>query len=226
VIIPLIAMLGALRMAPAADDLHDLPLVHLPMPTSETVPYFAVVLSGDGGWASLDKQIAEELVSEGVRVVGLNCQRYFWTEKTPDQAGSDLGRIIRHYQREWGMQQVVLIGYSRGADALPLMLNRMPAALLDDVRLTALLGLAHATDLVFHSVDLVTSSAGQPLYPLAPEIQRLQGRPLLCIYGSREKDTLCPDLQAGLVDAVERNGGHHFDGDYRGLARLILGKAR
>jgi len=59
-------------------------------------------------------------------------------------------------------------------------------------------------------------------YPLLPEVQKLAGHPMLCVYGAKEGDTLCPDLPAGLADVRELGGGHHFDGDYRGLARLVL----
>jgi type IV secretory pathway VirJ component len=227
VIIPLLALLAAHPPAPPspADDLHDLPLVTLPAPASQTSPYFAIVLSGDGGWAALDKQVAGELVSSGVPVVGLNSQRYFWTLKTPDRIGADLGRIIRHYEAAWGLHQVVLVGYSRGADVLPLMVNRMPKDLHDHVRLIGLLGLAHGTDLLFRPTDILISPA-DPRYQLGPEMERLKGLPIVCVYGSHEKDTLCPDLPEGLVDPVELEGGHHFDGDYRGLGRLIFEKAR
>ena len=206
--------------APTAAEIANLPVTELPVPGSAT-DYFAVVLSGDGGWASIDKQIGDELTRSGVPVVGFNSLQYFWSRKTPDQGASDLERIIRYYQAAWHKQGVVLVGYSRGADVLPLMASRLPAGQLDRVRLIAFLGLQHTTDLEFRLADLL-SARSQTLYRLLPEVQKLAGRPMLCVYGSKEGDTLCPDLPAGLAEVVELGGGHHFDGDYRGLARLVL----
>ena len=49
--------------------------------------------------------------------------------------------------------------------------------------------------------------------------------PVLCIYGTDEKDSLCPKLDPKKFNIVKLNGGHHFDGDYANLARHILAAA-
>jgi type IV secretory pathway VirJ component len=53
----------------------------------------------------------------------------------------------------------------------------------------------------------------------------MTGMPVLCIYGEDEKDSLCPQLDAARFSVVKLKGGHHFDGDYAGLARQILASA-
>jgi type IV secretory pathway VirJ component len=203
-----------------ATEVADLPLTELPLPEG-TTDYFAIILSGDGGWASIDKQIGDELVKSGVPVVGFNSLQYFWSRKTPEQAAGDLDRLIRHFQDAWHKPGVVLVGYSRGADVLPLMASRLPPGTLNAIRLIAFLGLEHTTDLEFRLGDLL-SGRGGTRYQLLPEVEKLAGRPMLCLYGSREGDTLCPDLPGGLADVVELGGGHHFDGDFHKLARLVL----
>lgn len=206
--------------APSKSDIANLPVIELPV-AEPKVEYFALVLSGDGGWASIDKQIGEELNRQGVPVVGFNSLSYFWTRKTPDQSAADLERMIRYYQTAWHRQGVVLVGYSRGADVLPLMVSRLPTSVLNQVRLLAMMGLEHTTDLEFRMGDLIRPQTNAP-YPLLPELQKLAGHPMLCVYGRKEGDTLCPDLPKGLADVVELGGGHHFDGDFPGLARLVL----
>lgn len=203
-----------------AEAVKDLPLIELPVPETPR-DYFAIVLSGDGGWASIDKQIGQELVRAGVPTVGFNSLQYFWQKRTPEQSAADLERIIRHYQEAWHKPGVILVGYSRGADVLPLMATRLTPQVLDQVRLIAYLGLEHRTDLEFR-VAAWLGSQKNALYDLAPEIGKLAGRRMLCVYGEKEGDTLCPDLPKGLADVVELRGGHHFDGDFAGLARLIL----
>jgi type IV secretory pathway VirJ component len=58
-----------------------------------------------------------------------------------------------------------------------------------------------------------------------PEVNRITGMPVLCIYGADEDDSLCPKLDPKRVSIVKVKGGHHFDGDYAGLAKLILAAA-
>ena len=53
-------------------------------------------------------------------------------------------------------------------------------------------------------------------------IQQLSREHTLCVFGAGDKDSLCTDLPAGTAGITELPGGHHFDGDYEGLARLIL----
>ncbi|MEO8635244.1 MAG: AcvB/VirJ family lysyl-phosphatidylglycerol hydrolase [Gemmatimonadales bacterium] len=208
--------------SPLPSDLGDLPVVTLPLPGTPR-GYFAIVLSGDGGWAGIDKQIGEELVRAGVPTVGFNSLQYFWRKRTPEGASSDLERLIRHYQQAFGREHLILVGYSRGADVLPLMASRLPARLLDQIRLLAFLGIEHETNLEFRLGDWL-GAQHDAAYKLLPELQKLAGHPMLCVYGAHEGDTLCPDLPPGLMEVVELHGGHHFDGDFPGLARLIMSR--
>ena len=49
----------------------------------------AVVLSGDGGWSGVDREVAKVLAGRhGVPVVGLDTLEYFWNGRTPEAAAS------------------------------------------------------------------------------------------------------------------------------------------
>jgi type IV secretory pathway VirJ component len=90
----------------------DLPLVELPA-QGTPLGVLAVILSGDGGWANIDRDIGTQLAARGVGVVGFNSLRYFWTRRTPEGAAEDLARILRHYVAAWHPRRVLLLGYSR-----------------------------------------------------------------------------------------------------------------
>jgi type IV secretory pathway VirJ component len=58
-----------------------------------------------------------------------------------------------------------------------------------------------------------------------PEVNRITGIPVLCIYGEDERDSLCPKLDPQKFKILKVKGGHHFDGNYAGLAEDILAAA-
>ena len=202
-------------------SLNDLPIVEVPAQEGSS-DFFAVIISGDGGWAGLDREVGDALAQHGVPVVGLNSLRYFWTKRTPEGASEDLARILRHYQHAWNRNTVVLVGYSLGADVLPFMANRLPAGLLDHVREIVLLGPGRKTEFEFHLSDWLSGMEDASAKPLLPELEKLRGKRMLCLYGAGEKDSLCPELGHDLAESMRMPGGHHFGGQYESIAGMIL----
>ena len=208
-----------LPAAPAA--LGDLPVIEVPA-RDGTAPSdaFAVLMSGDGGWAGLDQDIAAALSQKGIPVVGLDSLRYYWTARTPDGLAEDTDRMIRYYLTHFGKKRALLIGYSQGADVLPFAVNRLPQATKVQVALMAILGMSEHALFEFHVSSWISDDTSGP--PTLPEVQRVIGVPVLCIYGEDEHDSLCPKLDAAKFKIVKVKGGHHFNGDYAALADQIL----
>lgn len=197
----------------------DLPLVELPV-KSASKDVLAIMLSGDGGWAGLDQEVARELNARGVPVIGWDSLRYFWDARTPDGAAGDLDRVIRHYAGAWNKSRVLLIGYSQGADTMPFMVNRLPQESRRLVVATALIGVSDEAFFEFHvSHWLGTPSGG---LPTRPEMTNERLGPVACIYGTEEADSPCRKPNGPRVREVALSGGHHFDGDYAAVARAVL----
>ena len=156
-------------------------------------------------------------------MVGLDSLRYFWSARTPDGLAADLDRMIRYYAAHLNKKRVLLIGYSQGADVLPFAVNRLSKATRERVALAALMGMSEHALFEFHVSSWVSNDTSGPA--TMPEVNRISGVPVLCIYGEDESDSLCPKLDPKTVRIVKRKGGHHFDGDYAGLARDILASA-
>lgn len=211
---------------PATETHHTTALADLPLievrAKSDTSDTLIVIVSGDGGWASIDRDLATSLSALGHSVVGLNSLEYFWKRRTPDSAARDLQRIVERYLTAWHKQKVILIGYSRGADVLPFMTNRLSPDLLKRTRLVALLGLEKDVEFEFHVQDWLSSRNSRTALPVLPEVEKLRGVPLLCIAGEDESDSLCRKLDPELATTVILKGGHHFGGDYADLSRIIL----
>jgi type IV secretory pathway VirJ component len=208
--------------APPVEELGDLPLVELP--TDGPPVGLAVFLSGDGGWRDIDKTIGEILQKEGVAVVGVDSLRYFWSSKEPAVIAADLERVIAHYTKLWGAKRVAVIGYSLGADVIPFAWRRFSPQTQSRVKLIGLLGLEPTADFEISVAGWlgVASSSDVDLTPYLPD---LPAEKTMCFYGQDEvtdKETACVFPQMARATIVERPGGHHFDGDYEPVARMLL----
>jgi type IV secretory pathway VirJ component len=204
-------------------DISGLPIqeVHAASDTSEE---FALLLTGDGGWAGLDQELAARLAAKGVPTAGLNSLKYFWSARTPQETARDVARVMRHYLAAWNKKRVLLVGYSFGADVLPFVVNRLPQDLRERIASVSLLGIdAHAAFEV-SIADWVGSDGGGPA--TRPELEALGYLPVLCIYGKGEADSICPELPAGRIAREQIGNGHHFSGEYGTLADRILAFAR
>jgi type IV secretory pathway VirJ component len=198
----------------------DLPLVELAADSAR--PYLAVFLTGDGGWADLDRQVSARLVAAGIPVVGWNSLKYYWVQRTLEEASRDLERILGFYLAKWRKTQVVLVGYSRGADVLPFLASRLPPRRLKQVRLLALLGPATSNRFEPLATEYTHLGTRAPELPLAPEVGKMRGLRILAFYGAEETDSLCKGADPGLLECVELAGGHHFAGAYARIAERIL----
>jgi len=217
----LIAAHAPTETATSLGSLGDLPVVPVtPVPGAPASDTFAILLSGDGGWAGLDKEVAGALAAKGIYVTGVDSLRYFWSARTPAGLAADLDRMIDYYVHQLGRQKVVLVGYSQGADVLPFAVNRLSPEARAHVVLTAILGMSEHALFEFHMSSWVSDDDSGPA--TMPEVERISGAPVLCIYGEQEDDSLCPRLDPRKVSVVKLKGGHHFDGDYDSLARTIL----
>lgn len=210
--------------APPPADVRDLPLVEVPA-TGTAQPVFAVLLSGDGGWAGLDAEVAAALTARGIPVVGFDSLRYFWSARTPDGLARDLDRVVRAYAARWQRPRVLLIGYSQGADVLPFAVNRLPASTRATVAHTVLMGLGKRASFEFHVGNWLSAGDDDAL-EIAPEVLRLSAEHTLCIEGEGDSDATCASLPPGHVTVRTLPGGHHFGGDYARLADLIGEGAR
>ncbi|MDD5224692.1 MAG: virulence factor family protein [bacterium] len=202
-------------------ELKDLPLVEVPAREPVT-DEFAVIVTGDGGWAGIDREVGNALAEKGIAIVGLDSLHYFWTPRNPDGSAKDLERILRYYLNKWNKKKVILIGYSLGADVLPLMVNRLSGEMLARVSLLALLGPGNEAEFEFHLTDWLGMSSAGKSFPIFPEVEKLKGKKILCLFGKEESDSLCPKLSPGLAQIIPLAGAHHFGGDYQDIAERII----
>jgi type IV secretory pathway VirJ component len=198
----------------------DLPLSVLEAkPAMDTM---AIIYSGDGGWRDLDSEVGGYLQSQGMPTVGMDSLRYFWAKRTPEETSADLKRIIDTYTDQWGVSNVVLIGYSFGADVLPAAYNMLPKATKRRVKQISLMALSPQVDYEISVTGWLGMASDGDGGKTVDDIAKIRGNLVQCIYGTDEDDDPCPTLKAKGVESVPIDGGHHFDEDYAALGKRIL----
>jgi type IV secretory pathway VirJ component len=199
----------------------DLSLVEVEAAAGTSSDTLAVLLTGDGGWADIDKGIAGALAARGVPVLGWSSLDYYWSPRTPEGAARDLDAVIRHYLVAKKKSRVLLVGFSFGADVLPFLVSRLSADLRSSVAGVALVGLSSLAQFEFHLSGWL-GGHGDPTFPTAPEIGKLKGTPVVCLQGEDDDDSACRKIPAGISQAVVLPGGHHMGGDYARVGAIIM----
>lgn len=180
-----------------------------------------ILYSGDGGWAAIDRGMAQVFNARGYGVVGLDSRAYFRTPRSPQAAAADLAAMADHYEAAWGAHQVILVGYSFGADALPAIVPDLPAETRGQIRLLALVSLLKQGELRFHPSDWF-DIAGAGAYPTEPAIAALRDLRKVCVYGAADRREACHRFAPSVIRQVRLSGDHHFNKAYGAIARAIL----
>ncbi len=218
--------------------------VVLPVTNSVAAPagkgdVLAIIYSGDGGWADLDRQLGNAFVARGIPVLGVSTFKYYWRARTVDESAAQLDALMSKYRTAWGKQRVWLVGFSFGADVLPSIIDKLSPT--NRAAITQLVLLAPSRDTSFeielegymikqgwwkeHLKTLLTRFNPVQHDDAMPPLRALQGKPpVVCYYGLDEADdSLC--VAAGVPGDVQvhaKHGDHHFDGGYQPLARQLL----
>ena len=199
----------------------------------------AIIFSGDGGWADLDRRLGIAFIDRGIPVLGINSFKYYWRERTPEQTARELDALMTKYIGVWGKRRIWLIGFSFGADVLPTIVDKLSAA--NRARITQMVLLSPSRDVTFE-IELEGYMIKQgwfkeqlknilqrinpiPSYDPLPPLRALAGKPpVVCYYGLDDAaDSLCD--QSGLpawVTVYAKKGGHHFDEGYQRLTQQML----
>ncbi len=181
----------------------------------------AVIYSGDGGWVGIDRDVAAQLSSRGIPVVGIDSLAYFWSARTPAGAGQDLKRIIDVYSARWQRPRIMLIGYSFGADTLPAIVGTLDPATRARIASLSLLGLSPTADFQFHLTSWLDIPSDKAL-PTIPAVEQLKGMDIRCIHGASETDSACPLIPDMMAEVTQVPGDHHFNRNASLLAQIIL----
>ncbi|HEX5419293.1 MAG TPA: AcvB/VirJ family lysyl-phosphatidylglycerol hydrolase, partial [Gammaproteobacteria bacterium] len=184
------ALLAALSLlaagtGPAVHAADKLPLMLVEAPPGTDGPMM-LLLTGDGNWAAFPHGIAEASARHGAPVLALLSRDYMAKVQpvTPERLAADLAGAVRTQLEAWHKTDIVVVGYSRGADWTPFVLNRWPAELRSRVKAIVFVGLSNTASFEFHFEDLFRDVARPTDVPVAPEVAKLEGIPMTCVHGA------------------------------------------
>ena len=213
----LVTLLGAFGCAASARS-DELPLVEIPAPPSDRP--LVVLLSGDGDWSAFMRRLATAVNATGSPVLGLESRTYFATRRTPEGTAAALEQTVREHLDRWQRHKLVIVGYSRGADVIPFVLNRWPSELRARVQATVLIAFSENASFEFHLDDLIRDVRRATDVPTRPEMEKASGIASWCIHGVEEEESFCQQPVSGM-QVLAHPGAHRAYRD-DGTIELVL----
>lgn len=179
-------------------------------------------ISGDAGFNTFSKSFGENLHKFGYDVFALNTKVYFWEKKTPAETASDIENYINKQLRGRQNQQVILIGFSFGADVTPFAYNRFSDDLKDKIQKIFIIGPSKSNDFKIHLEEYFGQEPKGSL-PVIPEINKITHIPVMVILSDFEF-THFPYENIKLGSNYQMKhiaGNHHYGGNTKMLAAFI-----
>ena len=196
--------------------LRGIPLIELPVAQAQRAVIF---WSGDGGWATLDRGVAAALNAQGIAVLGWDSLSYFWQARSAAVLARDLERVIDEFHARWRLSELVIAGYSFGANTVPFAVSGLAPATRKLIEKVVLLGPTATTSFEFRLAQWLGSAAHDSA-AVAPEVAKLAPLPVWCVQAAQDREACCrPPAPPSQVLILP--GDHHFNGDYAALARVI-----
>ena len=178
-------------------------------------------LSGDGGFNKFSTALCQSLNKKGYDVVALNSKSYFWDKKTPDETTTDINNYLIKKLQNRKNQQIVLIGYSFGADVVPFILSRLPDAVHNKIVFSYLLASSGSTDFEIHWSDIFGGNTKRSM-DVVTELNKLSDDKIVIISASDEKNLAFNKITLKRYTHEVLPGGHHFDGDTDEITNVVL----
>ncbi len=198
----------------------DLPIIPMLSKSENDMP-LAFFISGDGGWTSFDHSICDKLAEDGMPVVGLDAQKYFWNEKTPPEAANDFSQVIRYYMQLWNKKSFVLLGYSFGACVAPFIVNNFPDELKRVIKGVYCFSPDLTGDFEIHISDMLHLKNNER-YNVPDGLKQVSVQNLVCVFGSEEEESLKSEFSKGDIRIETLPGSHHYNNDFNAVANIVM----
>lgn len=189
--------------------------------TNESLP-FVFMISGDGGWTNFDNSIARTLSEQGVNVIGLDAQKYFWKAKTPQETAKNIATTVRYYMKAWKINKFALVGYSFGACIVPTIANEIPSDLKFSLSGVYCLSPDKYADFEIHIAEFIHLNSDKGTFFVPDEIKKIRTLHPVCIFGDKENKDLRTEFSTTGAKVFILHGDHHYNNNTSGVAATIV----
>ena len=180
-------------------------------------------LSGDAGFNTFSKGIGNDFQRKGYDIAALDTKKYFWTQKTPEQTSHDVENYIVQQLQNRPNQDVILVGFSFGADVTPFVYNYFTPQLKTHIQKIFIIGPSKSNDFEIHLSEYLGQEIKGSL-PVIPEINKLTNVPVMVILSDFEYQHF-PYQEITLSTSYKMlhlSGDHHYGGNTDLVTDTIL----
>lgn len=189
--------------------------------TNKPIIFF---ISGDAGFNTFTKSLGTDLHTLGYDVFALDTKAYFWNKKTPEQTSLEIENYIKQQLQGRKNQQVVLLGFSFGADVTPFVYNRFTPDLKEKIQKVFIIGPSKSNDFKIH-LDEYFGVEPKGSLQVIPEINEMGTVPVMVVLSDFEF-TRFPYKTITLGANYHWKhivGNHHYGNNTQMLAKFIKG---
>ena len=179
----------------------------------------AVILSGDPQAATPVRELARRLAGAGLPSLVVPPGD---AQDTPSSSAQRVEGLLRDRLARWDRQRVLLVGYARGAGMAPFVANRIGHDLRDRIDGVVLVGLTPRVSFRRRWRDHWTLDPRPTDLPVLPELERLRGVPLLCLYHEADPGHFCASLDAASAHRVARPIPNDGERESDAVARQVF----
>ena len=177
-------------------------------------------VSGDGGYSGFSENICTIINKMGYKITALNSKSYFDDQKTPEQTTNDIVTYLNTEFNKRKNQQLVLTGYSFGADIVPFVTNILPDSLKKKLISVVLLSPSRSTDFETHIWDMLGGKKKRSKDVVA-EINKM-GTMKTAFILEDEADFPVNEIKLKNYNYYKLAGGHHFEGKTNEVVKTMM----
>ncbi|WP_343562501.1 AcvB/VirJ family lysyl-phosphatidylglycerol hydrolase [Sphingobacterium sp.] len=197
-------------------------LIEMKYWNNKAVLPLVLYLSGDGGFNSFSNKICQLIADAGYAVAAIDSKSYFWKKKTAKDIAADISNTLKNHFLRRQNQQLFIVGYSFGADAVPFIINRIDPLVKKNVRSIVLLEPSVSTDLEIHIADILGRSSAKRSLDVVAEINRIEGIKTSIVLGDDEAEFPVEKIRLKNFSKKYLPGGHHFSGNADKVVKTTL----
>ena len=181
---------------------------------------FIFYLSGDAGFNTFSKTLSDQLFERNYDITALDSKAYFWKAKTPDETAKKISDYLSQKLQGRKNQQIVILGYSFGADITSFIVNRLDKNLQKKIESVVMLDPSKTADFEV-SLQGMIFDKGKGDYEVLPEINKMKVPKTLLIRSDIGMRFPANKVTISNFSTDHLHGNHRFNNEYVKLANLI-----